>query len=274
MSVQYKSADGWKNISSSSNNAVDTVENGNMNPVTSNAVWEQSHYENAVRLNFQTNDDGTGGILIDTTTYDTADKQIEYVMNYIRNIAINSNRQVTYCGYIGTRNASNTTSVAYPTQYNYIIISNIGASGWWARGSFFIDDFFGYDNNAIAGISQSGSFWVRRQCERSVDSVIVAENVTITADAPTSTYTADRDGEVFVHITNQTGGHTPNLVVNGAGVDSCGFYDKGACTLRARVSKGDTYQVRTDTPAGSTYMRILRMGIQGIVHWTDRATSW
>lgn len=39
MSVQYKSADGWKNISSSSNNAVDTVENGNMNPVTSNAVY-------------------------------------------------------------------------------------------------------------------------------------------------------------------------------------------------------------------------------------------
>jgi len=30
MSVQYKSADGWKNISSSSNNAVDTVENGNI----------------------------------------------------------------------------------------------------------------------------------------------------------------------------------------------------------------------------------------------------
>lgn len=40
MSVQYKSADGWKNISSSSNNAVDTVENGNMNPVTSNAVYD------------------------------------------------------------------------------------------------------------------------------------------------------------------------------------------------------------------------------------------
>ena len=40
MSVQYKSADGWKNISSSSNNAVDIVENGNMNPVTSNAVAE------------------------------------------------------------------------------------------------------------------------------------------------------------------------------------------------------------------------------------------
>jgi hypothetical protein len=40
MSVQYKSSDGWKNISSSSNNAVDTVENGNMNPVTSNAVYD------------------------------------------------------------------------------------------------------------------------------------------------------------------------------------------------------------------------------------------
>jgi hypothetical protein len=37
MSVQYKSADGWKNISSSSNNAVDTVADGNMNPVTSSS---------------------------------------------------------------------------------------------------------------------------------------------------------------------------------------------------------------------------------------------
>lgn len=41
MSVQYKTSDGWKNISSSSNNAVDTVENGNMNPVTSNAVYDK-----------------------------------------------------------------------------------------------------------------------------------------------------------------------------------------------------------------------------------------
>lgn len=41
MSVQYKSADGWKNISSSSNNAVDTVADGNMNPVTSNAVYDK-----------------------------------------------------------------------------------------------------------------------------------------------------------------------------------------------------------------------------------------
>lgn len=40
MSVQYKTSDGWKNISSSSNNAVDTVENGNMSPVTSNAVYD------------------------------------------------------------------------------------------------------------------------------------------------------------------------------------------------------------------------------------------
>lgn len=274
MSIQYKSTDGWKNISSSSNNAVDTVENGNMNPVTSNAVWEQSHYENVVRLNFQTNDDGTGGILIDTTTYDTADKQIEYVMNYIRNIAINSNRQVTYCGYIGTRNASNTTSVAYPTQYNYIIMSNIGASGWWARGSFFIDDMYGYENNAIAGISQSGSFWVRRQCDVSVNREQVAENLTITAAAPTATYTADRDGEVYVHISNQTGGFTPTLIVNGAEVDSCPFHRAGDCTLRARVSKGDTYYVSTDCPSGDSRMLVQAMSIQGIVHWTTRATSW
>ena len=40
MSVKYKSSDGWKDISSSSNNAVDTVENGNMNPITSNAVFD------------------------------------------------------------------------------------------------------------------------------------------------------------------------------------------------------------------------------------------
>lgn len=274
MSVQYKSADGWKNISSSSNNAVDTVENGNMNPVTSNAVWEQSRYENAVRLNFQTNNDGTGGILIDTTTYDTADKQIEYVMNYIRNIAINSERQVTYCGYIGTRNAPGTTSIAYPTQYNYIILANVGASGWWARGSFFIDDFTGYESNAVAGISQRGEFWVRRQCERSINETAVASNFTITISAPSSTYTADRDGEVFVHVTNQTGGWTSFLVVNGVQVDSCPFHRAGACTLRARVSKGDTYQVTTDSPAGDPKVFINAIGIQGIAHWTDRATSW
>ena len=40
MGIQYKSNGTWKNISSSSNNAVDTVENGNMNPVTSNAVYD------------------------------------------------------------------------------------------------------------------------------------------------------------------------------------------------------------------------------------------
>lgn len=41
MSVQYKTSDGWKNISSSSNNAIDTIENGNMSPVTSNAVYDK-----------------------------------------------------------------------------------------------------------------------------------------------------------------------------------------------------------------------------------------
>lgn len=50
MSVQYKSADGWKNISSSSNNAVDTVENGNMNPVTSNAVYDKLKVTNITGL--------------------------------------------------------------------------------------------------------------------------------------------------------------------------------------------------------------------------------
>lgn len=41
MSVQYKTSDGWKNISSSSNNAVDSVADGNMSPVTSNAVYDK-----------------------------------------------------------------------------------------------------------------------------------------------------------------------------------------------------------------------------------------
>jgi hypothetical protein len=40
MSIRYKKNGEWKNISSSSNNAVDAVENGNMNPVTSNAVYD------------------------------------------------------------------------------------------------------------------------------------------------------------------------------------------------------------------------------------------
>lgn len=274
MSVQYKESGTWKNISSSSNNAVDTVENENMNPVTSNAVWEWSRYENVVRLNFQTNNDGTGGILIDTTTYDTADKQIEYVMNYIRNIAINSSKQVTYCGYIGTMNASGTTSVACPTQYNYIIVSNVGARGWWARGSFFIDDVGEYTNNAVAGIGQDSVFWVRRQCDRSLNKVGLLSNATITASAPTSTYTADRDGEVYVYVTRQNDGYTAFLNINGVVVDQCPFHKAGSCTLRGRVSKGDTFYVSTDLPAGGTDMFINSMGIQGISHWTDRATSW
>ena len=40
MSVKYKQSGDWKDISSSSNNAVDTVADGNMNPVTSNAVYD------------------------------------------------------------------------------------------------------------------------------------------------------------------------------------------------------------------------------------------
>lgn len=40
MSVKYKQSGTWKDISSSSNNAVDTVADGNMNPVTSNAVYD------------------------------------------------------------------------------------------------------------------------------------------------------------------------------------------------------------------------------------------
>jgi len=40
MAVLYKTNGEWKDISSSSNNAVDAVENGNMSPVTSNAVYD------------------------------------------------------------------------------------------------------------------------------------------------------------------------------------------------------------------------------------------
>jgi hypothetical protein len=40
MAVKYKKNGTWYDISSSSNNAVDAVENGNMNPVTSNAVYD------------------------------------------------------------------------------------------------------------------------------------------------------------------------------------------------------------------------------------------
>jgi len=40
MAVLYKTNGEWKDISSSSNNVVDAVENGNMSPVTSNAVYD------------------------------------------------------------------------------------------------------------------------------------------------------------------------------------------------------------------------------------------
>ncbi len=41
MAVKYKKNGTWYDISSSSNNAVDAVENGNLNPVTSNAVYDE-----------------------------------------------------------------------------------------------------------------------------------------------------------------------------------------------------------------------------------------
>lgn len=40
MGVKYKKNGTWYDISSSSNNAIDAVENGNLNPVTSNAVYD------------------------------------------------------------------------------------------------------------------------------------------------------------------------------------------------------------------------------------------
>ena len=273
MSVQYKSEDGWKNISSSSNNAVDTVADGNMNPVTSNAVWEQSRYENAVRLNFHA--EGTAGAVDGISIpsiNDTADKQIQYMLNYVKDISIAKDKPLVYCGICVLVNASNTTSVACPNVYTFQIATIKGATSYWARGQF-ITQVSSY-SNAIALVTQVGDFEIRRQCERSVNHSHVANNVTITTAAPTSTYTADRDGEVYVHIDNSTGGYTPTLEVNGVEVDSCPFHRPGSCTLRARVSKGDTYQVTTDNPSGDSRMHINAMGIQGISHWTDRATSW
>jgi hypothetical protein len=41
MAVKYKKNGTWYDISSSSNNAVDAVENGNLNPITSNAVYDE-----------------------------------------------------------------------------------------------------------------------------------------------------------------------------------------------------------------------------------------
>lgn len=67
MSVQYKSSDGWKNISSSSNNAVDTVADGNMNPVTSNAVYDKL-YGNAGTKYSKAVDRPSGGWTINSTT--------------------------------------------------------------------------------------------------------------------------------------------------------------------------------------------------------------
>lgn len=67
MSVQYKTSDGWKNISSSSNNAVDTVADGNMNPVTSNAVYDKL-YGNAGTYYSKAVDRPSGGWTINSTT--------------------------------------------------------------------------------------------------------------------------------------------------------------------------------------------------------------
>lgn len=254
-----------------------TVAEDNMGAVTSNAVWEQSHYENAVRINFYP--EGSTGIASGQgieipSTYDTADKQIEYMLNYVRNISIAKDKPLVYCGMCTTTNASNTTSIACSGSYTFQIVTSKGRTNYWAKAQFIIAEGESIHSNVIAGLSQRGPLWVRRQCEVSVNTLLVAQNISITAAAPTSTYTADRDGEVYVHITNQTSGYTPSLVVNGNVVDYCPFHRAGACTLRARVSRGDTYYVRTDCPSGDSRMFINAMGIQGINHLTDKATSW
>lgn len=72
MSVQYKESGTWKNISSSSNNAVDAVADGNMNPVTSNAVYDKLYANAGTYYNKRVNrpaggwtiDSGTGRIVV------------------------------------------------------------------------------------------------------------------------------------------------------------------------------------------------------------------
>lgn len=253
-----------------------TVAEDNMGAVTSNAVWEWSRYENAVRLNFYTegNPLASGQGIEIPATYDTADKQANYMLNYVRDISIAKDKSLVYCGNVYFLNASNTTSIIRPNTYTFQIVTIRGSTNYWARGLFSNTSGNANFANAIAGITQDGNSWRFRQCERSVNIARVANNATITAAAPTSTYTADRDGEVFAHISNNTGGYTATLVVNEVEVDSCPFHRGGSCTLRARVSKGDTYQARTDCPSGDSRMLVQTMGIQGINHWTDRATSW
>ena len=254
-----------------------TVAEDNMGAVTSNAVWEQSHYENAVRLNFcaEGSSDMVDGQAIEIpATYDTADKQIEYMLSYVRSISVTKDKPLLYCGACRTINASNTTSVACPDIYNFQIAVVKGAGNYWVRGNFANASGNPTHSNAMASISQTGVFWILRQCDVSASSTRVANNVTITAAAPTSTYTADRDGEVWAHISNNTGGYTAGLRVNGVEVDACPFHRGGSCTLRARVSKGDTYYVSTDNPSGDSRMLVQTMGIQGINHWTNKAVSW
>ena len=248
-----------------------------MGAVTSNAVWEWSRYENAVRLNFYPEDHplASGQGISIPSTYDTADKQIRYMLEYVRNISIAKDKPLVYCGICRLFNATNTTSVACTIDACTFQIGVVkGDTNYWARGIFANTAGNTTYSNVIASINQDGTGWILRQCDVSVNITRVATNITITAAAPTSTYTADRDGEVSVHITNQTGGYASTLAVNGAAVDSCPFYRPGACTLRARVSKGDTYFVSTDCPSGDSRMHINAMGIQGINHWTSKATSW
>lgn len=254
-----------------------TVAEDNMGAVTSNAVWEQSHYENAVRLNFYPEDHpmtSGQGISIPATN-DTADKQIQYMLNYVRDISIAKDKPLVYCGICRLFNAANTTSIACTIDACTFQITVVkGETSYYARGLFSNTAGNANYSNVIAAINQNGAGWILRQCNVSISNTVVANNITITAAAPTSTYTADRDGEVYVHVTNQTGGYTPSLVINGVVVDTCPFHRAGACTLRGRISKGDTYRVITDCPSGDTRMFINCMGIQGINHWTSRATSW
>lgn len=255
-----------------------TVAEDNMGAVTSNAVWEWSRYENAVRLNFYA--EGTTGIVSGQgieipATYDTADKQTEYMLNYVRDISIAKDKPLVYCGAAYFLNASNTTSIICSINtYTFQITTVKGATNYWARGLFANTSGNAAYSNAVAGISQTGSFWALRQCETAVGDDTVAVNFSVTSTSSSATYTAPADGIVKAHVTNLTGGNDVFLVVNGVNVDHCPFWRAGAITMSAPVAKGDTYYVATTTASGDSKMFVNSIEFTRVNHWTGRATSW
>lgn len=252
-----------------------TVAEDNMGAVTSNAVWEWSRYENAVRLNFFSAGIQAPGAGIEfPSTCDTADKQAEYMLNYVRDISIAKDKPLDYCGTCQFKNASNTTSIACPEIYNFQIVVAKGANNYWARGYFSNTSGAAAYTNATSGITQSGTFWILRQCETAVGDNTVAVNFAVTGPSPSATYTAPADGIVKAHVTNLTGGNDVFLVVNGVNADHCPFWRAGSITMSAPVAKGDIYYVASTTAAGDSKMFVNSIEFTRVNHWTNRAVSW